>query len=478
MSKSVKLILLTCIIFAVLFYNTGFDSFDYNYSSLFQKYEGRSIDRVDHLENMDSNSYLSLDRMTYVDLGYSGSSINTSRFRQNALLDTEKGQFVAYFNANREAIIQLIKPNKEIFKLKIKPDLSNNLIGNGHCSINIGYDDEKIFVFYGAHAILSYFAVIPVDIFGKEDSFESKENSMLITYPQFYKINGELFLFFRQDTNPYNKTNEKYNDICFLKISGNTIKMEDKKTLIKANNYNSVYINEIGINNNMVVIPYMYRLESDGSNFVKNEGIYLIKSTDGGKSYKNLNDQKLVMPINFYKENRILRIDGDRNLMNQDGAYLTEDNYLLFTSIYDDKNGIPQINLTSVDLEKHNINTKVVTKNTIDYDLKGAGTVKTSLSRSVVVASEKYIHLIYRMDGKMTVASTKRLEGGDWDNNWEIIQPTKASLGYWEPLYDKDLWKEKKILDVFVQSTSQGDEDKAIYNKATDIFVYRFVENK
>jgi hypothetical protein len=45
---------------------------------------------------------------------------------------------------------------------------------------------------------------------------------------------------------------------------------------------------------------------------------------------------------------------------------------------------------------------------------------------------------------------------------WKIIDLTNNSLGAWEPTYDIALWKEKKILDLFVQKVEQVDgEGKA-----------------
>jgi hypothetical protein len=48
------------------------------------------------------------------------------------------------------------------------------------------------------------------------------------------------------------------------------------------------------------------------------------------------------------------------------------------------------------------------------------------------------------------------------NDKWQIIDLSEESVGSWEPTYDTELWKEKRILNLFVQKTEQvGAEGKA-----------------
>jgi hypothetical protein len=48
------------------------------------------------------------------------------------------------------------------------------------------------------------------------------------------------------------------------------------------------------------------------------------------------------------------------------------------------------------------------------------------------------------------------------NGNWQVNDLTAASIGEWEPTYDTELWKDKKILSLFVQQVTQVDgEGKA-----------------
>ena len=39
---------------------------------------------------------------------------------------------------------------------------------------------------------------------------------------------------------------------------------------------------------------------------------------------------------------------------------------------------------------------------------------------------------------------------------------TKSPVGLWEPTYDTELWKNNKILNLFVQNVEQGDGETTV----------------
>jgi hypothetical protein len=43
------------------------------------------------------------------------------------------------------------------------------------------------------------------------------------------------------------------------------------------------------------------------------------------------------------------------------------------------------------------------------------------------------------------------------DPKWSVVDLTPESLGSWEPTYDTELWKEKGVLNLFVQRVEQVD---------------------
>ena len=45
-------------------------------------------------------------------------------------------------------------------------------------------------------------------------------------------------------------------------------------------------------------------------------------------------------------------------------------------------------------------------------------------------------------------------------NQWKIVDLTDHSIGQSEPSFDTELWRTRKVLNLFVQRTGQGDGEK------------------
>ena len=54
---------------------------------------------------------------------------------------------------------------------------------------------------------------------------------------------------------------------------------------------------------------------------------------------------------------------------------------------------------------------------------------------------------------KISIAVCKNLQ----DAKWEVKDLHQASVGSWEPTYDTELWKSRKLLHLFVQNVQQLD---------------------
>ena len=64
--------------------------------------------------------------------------------------------------------------------------------------------------------------------------------------------------------------------------------------------------------------------------------------------------------------------------------------------------------------------------------------------------------LIFRDEergSKVSVAYREKLQA----KSWKIGDLTAASVGSWEPTYDTELWKDRGILNLFVQKVEQVD---------------------
>ena len=110
----------------------------------------------------------------------------------------------------------------------------------------------------------------------------------------------------------------------------------------------------------------------------------------------------------------------------------------------------------------------------MDFDLSGGGTRSIPISRPIVLHSnhsgDSKLHVIYRDEEYDNNACLKTLDldrPGEWQTN--II--TDTGLDRWEPTFDTELWKEKGILNLFVQKVGQGSGEKAVEMPPTMISV-------
>jgi len=93
------------------------------------------------------------------------------------------------------------------------------------------------------------------------------------------------------------------------------------------------------------------------------------------------------------------------------------------------------------------------------FSLSGGGTKRIPISRPQIMVDKKGVVYIVHRDSergsKVTVGICRNIN----ENKWKFKDLTSNSVGMWEPTYDTELWKEKNILDLFVQNVGQGDAE-------------------
>jgi hypothetical protein len=94
------------------------------------------------------------------------------------------------------------------------------------------------------------------------------------------------------------------------------------------------------------------------------------------------------------------------------------------------------------------------------FSLKGMGTKSIPVSRPQIVVNEaeweKQIVLIFRDEErgkKVSMAACTDIQG----NQWSVGDLTEYGVSEWEPTYDTELWKDKRILQLYVQEVRQID---------------------
>ena len=100
-----------------------------------------------------------------------------------------------------------------------------------------------------------------------------------------------------------------------------------------------------------------------------------------------------------------------------------------------------------------------VSNRTMAFTLKGTETKKIPLARPQILVKGKEGYIIFRdaeRGDKVSVYICKDINF----SVWKILDLSNKSVGQWEPSFDTELWKKKKVLHLFVQVTGQGDGEK------------------
>ncbi len=404
------------------------------------------------------------ERIIVDENGWGSSSINVSKFRNSAVLTIEGGrQVVAYYDGDGSATLALLE-DSDIHRIKIKDDMNKNLLGDGHCSINIGYADGWIYYAYGAHSLVEvYYGVVAVDDFYKTKAVNAQENNHLISYPQFYKVGEKLWFVYRDDEDE---------GWAYVDLTGETEMDFSREQTILSDT--SLYMNDIGVSEDgmFLAIPFVERYPSDGD-LVRNDGIYLIWSSDGGETWSSACEDNLSLPVAKEQTAKVIDIGLYENLMNQESTFVTGDGDIYFTRMTNDENGVPQVYLTYYNIKDQTCKSYCVSDNDVDFDLLGAGTLILPLSRAEIAVSDHQIYVIYRQEGSIVIASAEKEENeiGEFDR----LTLSDFNVGLWEPNYDQTLWDEEGILCLFVQKTSQEESDiLAEERETTPIYLYYF----
>ncbi len=394
--------------------------------------------------------------MGTTDLGraYADSSINVSIFRQDAVLMHEKGALVGFFAADGEPVVDYLdgETGRRISRTRL-PRLSPQLLGNGHCVISMGISsDGHLHVLYGAHETRPRYARIPLADLrrdGGSRAVSAEDWLEKTTYPQFYTIDGKLWLL--QRCLP---------DHCARVYDQG--QWGKQRVLVSATDSVSVYLDRLGIAGDDVAVSWVERERADGTAEVINRGIYWAKlNTDGS-----------AMPLAAPSGTR-LQLPLMVGLMNQGSGWLTTRGDYLLTVQAKDEKGVPNIFLVHRAADGA-VCSQVVSRNAAPFDLMGRGTLSLPLSRAELAVSRGAVHLFYRLNDHLIVGS-KRYPSG-CNEVWTYQQHHIANFQGWEPNYDVRHWQRTGRIVMYVQSTRQDAGDKQQLGSPTRAWLYEWEE--
>jgi len=192
-----------------------------------------------------------------------------------------------------------------------------------------------------------------------------------------------------------------------------------------------------------------------------NHDMCYARSTDGGMTWTNSEGDKYQLPITAATAEYASRIPQNSDLINQTSMFADETGRPYIATYWREKNdAVPQYHLIYKDGKEWKTQNTGFRKTA--FSLSGAGTRRIPISRPQIIAwkSGKLLcaGLVFRDEergSKVSVALSRDIS----KNSWQVKDISEEALGSWEPTYDSELWKEKKILNLFVQRVEQVDAE-------------------
>lgn len=405
-------------------------------------------------------------KMIPVGDGWANNSINTVVFRKNSVVSSGDNQYVAYYDTSGHVVLGKRKLSSTKWEIK-QTSLTGN-IRDAHNSISIMVDgDGYLHIAWNHHGNTLHYtkSIAPGSLeLMKEQPMTGKDEDK-VTYPEFYKLaDGDLLFLYRDGASGNgNLILNRYiiKTKTWERVNSNLIDGEGRR-----NAYWQACVDEKGTFH----ISWVWRESPD---VATNHDICYAKSRDGGKTWMQSNNKVYTLPINAANAEYIVRIPQNSELINSTGMSADEDGQP-YIATYWRPGGtrVPQYQLIYLNNRKWIV--EQVSQRRIAFSLSGTGTKKIPIARPQVVVKGKEVYIIYRdaeRGDKVSVILTRAV--GIW--NWKTINIVDVPVGQWEPTYDTELWKKKKILALFVQQTGQGDGEKTEDIGPQKVFVFEWV---
>ena len=395
--------------------------------------------------------------VTTVGDGWANNSVNAVVFRKNSLVTHEGTQYAAWYDNDRNVVLAKRKSGSadwEIHKTNFKGNAAD-----AHNSISIMVDGEGYLHLSWDHHNnqLNYArSVSPGSLQMTDRMPMTGQHERVVSYPEFYRLqNGNLMFFYRDGgsgqgnmvINSYDTNTKEW-----TQLHSNLIEGEGQR-----NAYWQAHIDEQGT----IHVSWVWR---ESPNVASNHDLSYARSTDGGKTWEKSTGEMYSLPITAATAEQAWAIPQNSELINQTSMGAdAEGNPFIATYWREAGSEIPQYHLVyhngkawealQLDFRK------------TPFSLSGVGTKRIPIARPQVLVKNAgdntSVLMLFRDEERGNKASAVVIDKLS-DSKWSIVDLTQESLGSWEPTYDTELWKERGVLNLFVQKVEQVDgEGKA-----------------
>lgn len=392
--------------------------------------------------------------LTEVDSGWANTSVNTVVFRKNSLVSYKNTQYIAFYNQQQFVVIGKRKSGDK--KWQLKQTVYKGNARDAHNSISIMADGAGyLHLAWDHHGNPLNYCMSKtagsLELTERLSMTGLKEQK--VTYPEFHKLPGGDLIFFYRDgqsgqgnlvVNRYSIQTKQWTQLHPNLIDGEGLRNAYWQACVDAKA--------------TIHISWVWRESPD---VASNHDICYARSTDGGKTWENSEGKKYQLPITAATAEYAAIIPQKSELINQTSMSADASGYPYIATYWREQgDSVPQYHLTYKN--SSGWTTKNLDFRKTPFSLSGGGTKRIPISRPQIVTwrsgksfSIAFIFRDAERGNKVSAAICNNIVAG----KWRIVDLSGQPVGSWEPTYDTELWKEKAILNLFVQRTEQVDAE-------------------
>ncbi|MCW0483020.1 BNR repeat-containing protein [Gaoshiqia sediminis] len=389
--------------------------------------------------------------------GWSQTSVNATIFRKNSVVSSANYQFVAYYDSTAHVVLARRKHGSSEWELHQTQYTGN--VHDAHNVISLMVDgDGYLHLSWDHHNNpLNYCrSVEPEELEMGERLSMTGENEDVVSYPEFYALNGGDLLFVYRDggSGNGNLVLNKY-DLkmqCWSRLQTNLIDGEGQR-----NAYWQLFVDHLG----HIHVSWVWRETPDVRS---NHDMCYAVSRDGGLSWQKSTGEMYQLPITEATAEVVKVIAQGSNLINQT-SMTTDREGNPYIATYYQAEGDSCTQFHVIYKQNRSWKSSSASNRTLNFELGGMGSRSIPISRPQLMVmpngGEQQLVLIYRdeeVDNHVILAST--IISGSFNWNSQIISPYPVDR--WEPSYDSELLRREGKLHLYFQQVGQGQEETSV----------------
>lgn len=404
---------------------------------------------------------LSAQKLVPIATAYSQTSVNTAIFRNNSVVSYGKWQFASYYDG--DGYLTLVKRKLGSEKWEVRRSQYKGNVKDGHNVISIMVDgDGYLHVAFDHHGHPLHYcrSVAPLSLeLGDMESMTGVDEGN-VTYPEFYRLKGGDLLFaYRSGASGngnlvMNRYSVKLN--TWTRVQDVLIDGEGKR-----NAYWQLFVDKEGT----IHVSWVWR---ETWHVETNHDLCYACSHDGGMTWQKSNGEQYALPITAANAEYAWRIPQNSELINQTSMIAADGHPYIATYWRDADSKIPQYRLVWHDGGQWRM--RQVSDRKSPFSLSGGGTKMIPIARPRLAIDGTKAYYIFRdteRGSKVSLYTTDNLANG----SWQVSDLTDFSVDAWEPSFDTELWKRKRRLHIFVETTHQGDGEHTVKSEPQEVYI-------